>query len=126
MADITADLTKALKDAAYIGIGFGVLTFQRAQVQRRELQSQVDAQLDEAKGSFTKLSGTVEDRLKQLEERFEGVQRQLEDVRSEVESNLDKAMDGLSSRLPEPARDAFDSARKAARDAADQLRARAA
>ncbi|MDP9419773.1 MAG: hypothetical protein M3P53_06455 [Actinomycetota bacterium] len=31
------ELPKLLRDAAYIGVGFGVLAFQKAQVRRREL-----------------------------------------------------------------------------------------
>ncbi len=121
-----ADVTQILKDAAYVGIGFGVITFQRAQVQRQEIKKQLEAQLGDAKGGFSKLSGTVEDRVKLLEERFEGVQGQLESVLAEVESNVDKALDELATRLPEPARDVFANARSAARDASSQLRARVA
>ncbi len=121
-----ADVTQILKDAAYVGIGFGVITFQRAQVQRQEIKKQLEAQLGDAKGGFSKLSGTVEDRVKLLEERFEGVQSQLESVLAEVESNVDKALDELATRLPEPARDVFANARSAARDASSQLRARVA
>ena len=35
--DETTDLTKTLKEAAYVAIGFGVLGFQRAQVRRRQV-----------------------------------------------------------------------------------------
>jgi len=121
-----ADVTQILKDAAYVGIGFGVITFQRAQVQRQEIKKQLEAQLGDAKGGFSKLSGTVEDRVKLLEERFEGVQGQLESVLADVESSVDKALDELATRLPEPARDVFANARSAARDASSQLRARVA
>ncbi len=64
--------------------------------------------------------------MKVLEERFEGVQGQLESVLAEVESSVDKALDELATRLPEPARDVFATARSAARDASTQLRARVA
>ena len=40
------DLTKPLKDAAYVSVGLGVLAFQKAQVQRRELRQQVTKQLN--------------------------------------------------------------------------------
>jgi ligand-binding sensor domain-containing protein len=121
-----ADLNKTLQDAAYITIGLGVIAFQRAQVQRQEIKKQLEAQLGEAKGGFSKLSGTVEDRVKALEERFEGVQKQVEASLSEIEANVDKAVDELATRLPEPARDALNTARNAARDARTQLRARVA
>lgn len=121
-----ADVSQIMKDAAYVGIGFGVLTFQRAQVQRLEVKKQLEAQLGDAKGGFSKLSETVEDRVKLLEERFEDVQSQLETTLSEVEANVEKALDELTARLPEPARDAFVTARSAARDATSQLRTRVA
>ncbi len=35
--DEATDMAKTLKEAAYVGIGFGVLGFQRAQVRRRQL-----------------------------------------------------------------------------------------
>src|ERR1700676_2996288 len=38
------DANKALKDAAYVAVGFGVLSFQKAQVRRQELAKQVKAQ----------------------------------------------------------------------------------
>ena len=121
-----AELSQILRDAAYVGVGFGVLTFQRAQVRRQELKKQLESQLGDAKGGFSRLSETVEDRVKLLEERFEGVQEQLETVLGEVEANVERALDELSTRLPEPARDAFGNARSAARDATSQLRSRVA
>lgn len=41
--DAAAEITKIAQDAAYVAIGLGVLGFQRAQVRRRELQSQLDS-----------------------------------------------------------------------------------
>jgi hypothetical protein len=38
-----AEITKVAQDAAYVAIGFGVIGFQKAQVRRRELQSQLDS-----------------------------------------------------------------------------------
>lgn len=117
-----AELAQILKDAAYVGVGFGVLTFQRAQVQRQEIKKLVAAQLGDAKGGFSQLSGTVEERVNQLEVRLEGVQEQLETALGEIEASVDKALDELSARLPEPARDALGNARTAAREATTQLR----
>ena len=121
-----ANISTLLQDAAYVGVGFGVITFQRAQVQRQEIKKQLEAQLGDAKVGFSRLSGTVDDRVKVLEERLEGVQGQLETVLADIEGNLEKALDELSTRLPEPAREALDSARSAAREASTQLRSRVA
>lgn len=120
------DPARTLRDAAYIGIGFGVLAFQRAQVQRQAIKKQLDAQLGDARGGFSKLSESLEDRVKLLEERFEGVQEQIESVLGDVEAGVDRALDELTTLLPEPARDALVTARSAARDATTHLWGRVA
>jgi ABC-type transporter Mla subunit MlaD len=99
-----ADIPATLKDAAYVAVGLGVLAFQRAQVQRVELAKQ-------AREEMGRLSGTVEDRLRTVEERLGGAQEQ-----------VDKVLDDLGDRLPEPAADALKTLRTAAREAQDQLR----
>ena len=40
------DIAKVLQDAAYVGIGLGVIAFQKAQVQRVELQKTVEDRLE--------------------------------------------------------------------------------
>jgi hypothetical protein len=87
-------IPSVVRDAAYVAIGFGVLTFQRAQVQRRELTE------------------TIEDRVKLVEERLEAVQK-----------DVDKLFDELETKLPDQARELFHAARGAAKDAEGQLRA---
>jgi hypothetical protein len=57
------DLAKTLQDAAYVSIGLGLIAFQKAQVQRRELG---DALRHAAGGARS----TVGDNLKVVEERF--------------------------------------------------------
>ena len=61
------DIPATLKDAAYVTVGLGVMAFQRAQVQRVELTKQ-------AREEMGRLSGTVEERLKTVEERLGGLQ----------------------------------------------------
>lgn len=39
------DATKRLLDAVYVGVGLGVIAFQKAQVQRQELQKAVEERL---------------------------------------------------------------------------------
>ena len=57
------DLTRSLQDAAYVSIGLGLMAFQKAQVQRRELS---DA-LRQAAGGARDVVG---DNLKVVEERL--------------------------------------------------------
>jgi len=42
VAPAMADLAEAAMDAVYLGVGAGVLTFQKVQVQRRELQGRLE------------------------------------------------------------------------------------
>ena len=79
MADLTLDtVSDAVRDAFYIGVGAGVLTFQKLQVQRVELTKAVSTQLDEARGTargsienakdgLGNVSELVEERVKLLE-----------------------------------------------------------
>lgn len=39
---------KVLKDALYVSVGLGLMAFQKAQVQRQELQKAVEARLKDA------------------------------------------------------------------------------
>lgn len=42
VAPAVADLAEVAMDAVYLGVGAGVLTFQKFQVQRRELQGRIE------------------------------------------------------------------------------------
>ena len=42
VAPALADLAEIAMDAVYLGVGAGVLTYQKAQVQRRELQARLE------------------------------------------------------------------------------------
>lgn len=130
MAELTVDeLAKAAKDVAYVAIGFSVLAFQRAQVQRREFTEQfqtqvVDparSQIADARGNFDKataqstshfekLSGSVEDRVKLVEERV-----------ADLEDRIDTVLDQVEAKLPEQAADIVRQAREAAKDARNQV-----
>jgi len=116
------DLRSTIKDAAYVGIGFGVLAFQKAQVQRQELQKRFEASLGEAKGGFGKLSDDVQDRIKLVEERLESLSKQVDAAADDFEERLDKALDQVQERLPEQAKELFGKARTAGKDARTQLR----
>jgi hypothetical protein len=54
------DLRRIATDAAYVAVGLGVLGFQRAQVRRRELRQQVEAQLGETGEQLHKLGHLVD------------------------------------------------------------------
>ena len=116
------DVRSTIKDAAYVGIGFGVLAFQKAQVQRQELRKRIEASLGEAKGGFSKLGEDVQDRVKLVEERLEALSKQVDAAADDFEERLDKALDEVQSRLPEQAKELFSKARTAGKDARTQVR----
>lgn len=91
-----ADLTKTLKDAAYITVGLGVIGFQKAQVRRQELRKSLENQLTDTREQVAKIA-------KDIEGRFEPVIDQIED------------------RLPEQAKGLVKQAREAAKDVQSQL-----
>lgn len=90
------DPATTLKDAAYVAIGLGVITFQRAQVRRRELEKQFEAQ-------------------------SEAIRPQMARFASEFEKLVDPALDDVEGRLPAAAQDLLRQARAAARDVRSRL-----
>ena len=64
------DLTEAVKDAAYVSVGLGVIAFQRLQVRRNELTKAVSKPLGETKGTLEVLGAVVSERVKLVEERI--------------------------------------------------------
>jgi hypothetical protein len=85
-------LAAALRDAAYITIGFGVLTFQQAQVRRRELVAALSARFGASKSQIDALLGSAEARLAAFDKRVET-----------VETKIDAAVVNLEQRLPDQA-----------------------
>ena len=93
MAEITIDdISRTVRDGVYIGIGLGVIAFQKAQVRRQELRKQVETNVK-----------TIEERLEVVEDR------------------IDSVLDDVEERLPEQARSVMHQAREVAKDARTQL-----
>ena len=63
------DVTEAMKDAAYVSVGLGVIAFQRLQVRRTELTKAIAGPRGEAQGALEVVGALVGDRLKMVEER---------------------------------------------------------
>lgn len=150
MPEITADdVTRIAKDALYVGVGAGVIAFQKAQVQRVQLTEAVTAQVGVAKGQLDELSGTAEALLAEVRTRLEALLGSLDadDVVAElktrvealagtvdgrvklveerldsVEERFEAILDDLEAKLPEQAREVVKQAREAARDAREQVR----
>ena len=104
-------LAAALRDAAYITIGFGVLTFQQAQVRRRELVATLSSRFGASKTQVDELLGSVEQRLAAFDKQVEA-----------IEAHLDKAVAGLEQRLPDQAAALVGQAHDVAKLARRQVR----
>ncbi len=67
------DVASALKDAAYVSVGLGVIAFQRLQVRRNELTKSINDQAALAQGALDVVGNLVGDRVKMVEERLGAV-----------------------------------------------------
>jgi len=86
---MAVDVRKTLQDAAYITVGFGVLAFQRAQVNRREARARFEKNLTLVKNQVEGLAGQVKTRVEPLTEQLSG----------RLPSQVGKALETGRSRL---------------------------
>jgi hypothetical protein len=113
---LAAKVAGIARDAAYVVIGFGVLTVQQAQVRRRELVDTLSDNATVQKLGVTRtqieefVSG-LEARLSTLDERFDA-----------VESRIDAAVDAAVERLPQQAATFVGQAHEIAKAARKQVR----
>lgn len=109
------DLTKTVKDAAYVVVGLGLIGVQKAQVRRVELTKQFDQQLKALDLPIDEARTTIVQVVKTLEDRFEPVITQIEG-----------RIDDFETMLPETAKDLVQQARGLAKEAQAQVRDRIA
>jgi hypothetical protein len=100
------------RDAFYVTVGFGVIIVQKAQVRRREL-----AQQAEANEGLRLLRTTLE----ALQHSVEAQAHELEHRVTQLEARVDQVLDQVEGHLPEPTREVVHQARDAARTARHQL-----
>ena len=110
LTEMTNEAASIARDAAYVMVGLGVLGFQRAQVQRVELQSRLanDLSFDER---VTDLREAVTTSLQQVDELVETAIRFVETT-----------LQPLEEQLPTVARDMAKRAHEQAREVRTQLR----
>jgi septal ring factor EnvC (AmiA/AmiB activator) len=109
--DITDEISRTARDAAYVVVGLGVLGFQRAQVRRQELNKRLAeprAQVETA----------LEDVRHELSRRVKDADGRLEQAINRLESTWEP----VEQRLPAQARSLLEQARSQAREARQQLR----
>jgi hypothetical protein len=105
-----ADVTKTVKDAAYVTVGLGVLAFQKAQVGRRELTKQVETQLNETSEQVKGLAKKVEERIQpvlgqlpetvpaQAKDLFKQARTAAEEVRGQIEGQIRGRTNGSKAK----------------------------
>src|SRR5579875_737014 len=132
------DINNAIKEAAYVAVGLGVLGFQRAQVQRVELTKQIESQLAALAELSSSSTSALEDYLGSIREQIAEARSQvsslagelpetgvLRDQLTDLAKNVDEAvaplrkqfeeqLDRLEETLPEAARNLVHSIRAAA------------
>lgn len=111
LKDITEEISKTARDAAYVVVGLGVLGFQRAQVRRQELVKR----LAEPRAQVEDKLGGVRD---EVAKRVKDVDGRVEDAIARFEASLEP----IEQRLPAQARALVEQARTQAREARQQLR----
>ncbi|HZN13821.1 MAG TPA: hypothetical protein VFB78_06130 [Acidimicrobiales bacterium] len=84
------EVTKNLKDAAYVLIGLGVIGYQRAQAQSDELRGQLDKQVVETRAQLTKLAkdAQLSKLAKNIESRIEPVVTQAREAAVQAQTTL--------------------------------------
>ena len=109
-ADVAGAAAKAAREALYVGVGLGVLGFQRAQVQRHELQR--------------RLAGSPA-----FEAGFNGARQvlatgreQLEGLVKEATRAAEQTVGPLDEQLPKVAREVTQRAQQGARQLGGQVR----
>ena len=108
--DLGTTVVNAAKDALFIGVGLGVLTYQRLAVQRQELRKLMADALGKGSAPLSDLVKGIEGQLKTLEAQLKA-----------FEQRMDGALDNVEAKLPAPASDVFAQARSVARTARNQV-----
>lgn len=111
LAGLDDKLVGAVRDAAYVTIGFGVLAFQQAQVRRREVVRGIADRFGTSKTQVEELLTSIEGQLGKLDERF-----------TALETKLDTTVAQLEDRLPEQAAAIVGQAHDFAKAARKQVR----
>jgi hypothetical protein len=112
ISTLSKGVTDLARDAAYVAVGLGVLGFQRAQVQRVELQNKLskDFSLDQ------RLSGVRTEVTK-------GV-KQIDDLVESAARFVESSLQPLEQQLPAPVSQLTTKAREQAREVRSQIRSK--
>ena len=113
-----AVVTKTVKDAAYVTVGLGVLAVQRAQVARRDLTKQVEAQLtttaEQVKGLSKQTGDRVQELSKQTGDRVQELSKKVDDRVQGLSKKVEGRLGQFELTVPAQAKDLMKQARSAA------------
>jgi len=110
---LTDTLTETLRDAVYVTVGLGLLGVQKAQVRRRDLESQLAG-----------VARQVEEQLAPQRQAVLDLATQLESYVTPVRAQLETQLDALSANLPPQVHEYVEQARAIAKETESQLRVR--
>jgi hypothetical protein len=105
-----------VRDAAYVVIGFGVLTVQQIQSRTRDLFANLES------NPAAKHIGFDRSQIDELVARFESQFASLDERFEALEAKLDTAIDKVGGRLPEQAAEVLGQAHDIAKTARKQVR----
>ena len=111
LKDITDEITKTARDAAYVVVGLGVIGFQHAQVRRQELQQRL-----------AEPRGQIEERLGEVRTKVTQRAKDVDDAVEQAIGRIEASLEPFEDRLPESARGLVKQAHAQAREARQQLR----
>lgn len=113
-----------LTDLLYTGVGLGILAVNKAQVARRDLQKQVEAdELELPDLSFLRDLASDPERTRRIALRLRDEIQDLDERLDGIEHRIGSILAGIEPDLPEPLRDASRAFRTVATDHVAQLRA---
>jgi phage shock protein A len=109
--EITEELSRTARDAAYVVVGLGVLGLQRAQVRRQDLAKRLAEPRAQVESTLGEVRQELGRRVKDVDDRVEKAISLLED-----------RWEPFEERLPGQARTLIQQARNQAREARQQIR----
>lgn len=101
------DIRKTIQDAAYVTVGFGVITFQQAQVRRREATARLETQTREARRFVETQARGAYDRALEVRTEFrqlvdpvvDEMRQRVEPVVGEVKTRVEPLVGQLQGQL---------------------------
>jgi hypothetical protein len=112
ISTLSKGVTDLARDAAYVAVGLGVLAYQRAQVQRVELQKRLHQDLP------------IEQRIGDVREGVAKGYRQVDDLAESALQFFENTLQPIEERLPASVTQVTSKAREQAREVRIQIRHR--